>query len=70
MARVFSETLAPGVKVGGPCQSVSYMYAHDYGTFRGWTKFLQGTEGKMDFYSFHCYDYFGEVDETHELNDG
>ncbi len=53
--------LAPGVKVGGPCQSVSYMYAHDYGTFRGWCKFLDGTEGKMDFYSFHCYDYFGEV---------
>ncbi|WP_041745427.1 hypothetical protein [Coraliomargarita akajimensis] len=50
--------LAPGVKVGGPCQPVSYMYANAYGTFRGFASFIDATEGKMDFYSFHCYDYF------------
>ena len=50
--------LTPEVKVGGLCKSVSYFFRSNYHTSIGLRKFMELTEGKMDFYSFHSYDYF------------
>lgn len=48
----------PEVLVGGMCQSVSYFFRSNYQNFVGLEGFIKNTEGKMDFYSFHSYDYF------------
>ena len=49
--------LTPDVKVGGMCQSVSYFFRDNYQNFKGMKGFFDLTDGKMDFYSFHSYDY-------------
>ncbi|VGO17457.1 Beta-porphyranase A [Pontiella desulfatans] len=49
--------LTPEVKVGGMCQSVSYFFRDNYQNFNGFKGFIQNTQGRMDFYSFHSYDY-------------
>ncbi len=48
----------PTVRVGGPCLSVAYFYRDNYRLFEGIKYFMDKTEGKMDFYSFHAYDFF------------
>ncbi|MGC6455284.1 MAG: beta-agarase [Coraliomargaritaceae bacterium] len=48
----------PEVEVGGMCQSVSYFYRENYQNFSGMQGFYDATDGQMDFYSFHSYDYF------------
>lgn len=48
----------PEVQVGGLCMSVSHFYCGNYSHFKGMKSFIDYTDGKMDFYSFHSYDYF------------
>ena len=48
----------PGVKVGGPCLSVAYFYRNNYKLWNGMKNFMDRTGGRMDFYSFHAYDFF------------
>ena len=55
MERVHETT--PDVKVGGLCMSVCYFYRGDYKSFNGLKNFIDFTGGRMDFYSFHTYDY-------------
>jgi len=50
----------PGVKVGGPCLPVPYFYGRGFRSFRGLQAFIDGTQCRMDFYSFHVYDYLRE----------
>lgn len=57
----FEEEL-PDVLVGGMCQSVSYFWRENYQNFNGMSGFYDNTDGQMDFYSFHTYDYFDWVD--------
>lgn len=52
--------VAPGVKVGGPCSAVAYFYKDEYDAFQGFSKFIDATECRMDFYSFHIYDFLSE----------
>ncbi|RME93837.1 MAG: beta-agarase, partial [Verrucomicrobia bacterium] len=47
----------PEVKVGGLCMPVSYFYRNDYRAFDGLKGFIDNTGCRMDFYSFHVYDY-------------
>ena len=54
----------PEVKVGGLCMSVAYMYRDDYRSWKGLKQFIDMTEGKMDFYSFHAYDFVRWENET------
>jgi hypothetical protein len=56
MDAVHRET--PGVKVGGLCMSVAYFYRDDYRLWKGMKDFMDRTGGRMDFYSFHAYDFF------------
>ena len=58
--RVHAET--PDVLVGGPCLSIAYFYSRGYRSFRSLTDFVDATDGQMDFYSFHVYD-FHEIEE-------
>ncbi len=44
-------------KVGGACMSVCYMYNQNYRSWQGFKNFLDNTDGQLDFYSFHVYDY-------------
>lgn len=53
----------PEVKVGGLCMSVAYFFRENYNSFTGLRKFIDFTDGKMDFYSFHSYDYFKWTDD-------
>lgn len=53
----FVHRATPGVKVGGPCLPVCYFYRNEYNAFDGLTEFIERTDAKMDFYSFHTYDY-------------
>ena len=46
-----------GVKVGGLCMSVAYMYRDRYRVFGSFKKFIDNTGCRLDFYSFHVYDY-------------
>ena len=48
---------APGVKVGGLCMPVAYMYRDRYRVFGSLKKFIDNTDCRLDFYSFHVYDY-------------
>lgn len=50
--------LTPSVQVGGPCLSVAYFYRDNYKLFSGLKYFMDETDGEMDFYSFHAYDFF------------
>lgn len=47
----------PEVQVGGPCLPVCYFYRNNYKSFNSLMRFIETTEGKMDFYSYHVYDY-------------
>ncbi|MDF7824817.1 hypothetical protein P4B35_12400 [Pontiellaceae bacterium B12227] len=47
----------PEVKVGGLCSPVCYFYRSNYKSFNGLKQFIDATEGRMDFYSYHVYDY-------------
>ncbi|MBM3878220.1 MAG: beta-agarase [Verrucomicrobia bacterium] len=47
----------PEVKVGGLCMSVSYFFRDNYRAFDGLKDFMDNTGGRLDFYSFHVYDY-------------
>jgi hypothetical protein len=47
----------PDIKVGGPCLSIAYFYRDDYRLWKGMKDFMDGTGGKLDFYSFHTYDF-------------
>lgn len=58
MEAVHRET--PGVLVGGPCLPVAYFYRNQYTAFDGLRAFIDNTGGRLDFYSFHCYDYLRE----------
>lgn len=49
--------LTPNVKVGGLCSPVCSFYRNNYKSFGGLKSFIDLTLGKMDFYSFHVYDY-------------
>ncbi|EMI47076.1 beta-agarase [Rhodopirellula sp. SWK7] len=53
----FVHRATPGVKVGGPCLSVCYFYRNEYKAFDGLKDFIERTDAKLDFYSFHTYDY-------------
>lgn len=56
MEKVHAAT--PDVKVGGLCMSVCYFYRGNYRSFNtGIKNFIDNTDCKMDFYSFHTYDY-------------
>ncbi|MGJ8639965.1 MAG: beta-agarase [Opitutaceae bacterium] len=65
MHEVFQEEL-PEVLVGGPCMSVAYMFESDYRAFNSMRDFIDKTEGKMDFYSFHAYDYINYTGDEFE----
>ncbi|MGC6424715.1 MAG: beta-agarase [Lentimonas sp.] len=52
------QKLCPDVKVGGYCNSVSYFFQDEYRVWDSFETFMRNTEGKLDFYSFHSYDYF------------
>lgn len=43
--------------IGGPCMSVGYFYKNNYQYFSTLSKFIDNTQCKLDFYSFHVYDY-------------
>jgi len=60
---VFSQEL-PDVMVGGPCLSVAYLFESDYRAFNSISDFVTKTEGKLDFYSFHAYDYINYTGEA------
>jgi len=44
--------------VGGPCSPVSYYYRDNYSNFSKLAGFIDATQGKLDFYSFHVYDFY------------
>ena len=48
----------PDVRVGGPCLSVAYFYRNNYTMWNGMKDFMDRTGGRLDFYSFHAYDFF------------
>ncbi len=55
-----------GVKVGGLCMSVAYMYRDLYRVFGSLKKFIDNTDCRLDFYSFHVYDYvYWKDDDFH-----
>ncbi len=62
MEQVHQDT--PGVLVGGPCNSVGYFYSEAYRAFQGVRNFIDATAGRMDFYSFHVYDYHRWQDDA------
>jgi hypothetical protein len=45
------------VMVGGPCASTAWYYNNNYKDFRYFSDFVDATFGKLDFYSFHVYDF-------------
>ena len=51
------KSLGLDVQVGGPCLPVAYYYKEQYKKFKGIRSFIDGTKGKLDFYSFHVYDF-------------
>ncbi|MFR9566256.1 MAG: hypothetical protein SNH13_03230, partial [Rikenellaceae bacterium] len=52
--------------VGGPCFSVSNFYNNEYRSKSLYT-FIDNTNNKLDFYSFHSYDYYRWNEETKEF---
>ena len=51
------KALTPEVAVGGFCNSVAYFYQRGFDVFDGMATFMAKTDAKLDFYSFHVYDY-------------
>ena len=51
------KSMGLNVQVGGPCLPVAYYYKQQYKKFKGIRSFIDGTKGKLDFYSFHVYDF-------------
>ncbi|MFR9651109.1 MAG: hypothetical protein SNG35_03685 [Rikenellaceae bacterium] len=51
------DAMGLNVKVGGPCLSVSNFYGNGFKNTKQVTDFIDATENKLDFYSFHTYDY-------------
>ena len=45
--------------IGGPCSSGANYYYNNYQQFLKLGKFIDLTQGKLDFYSFHVYDSYG-----------
>jgi len=43
--------------IGGPCYSTAYYYKKNYTGLSGLSDFIDRTECKLDFYSFHVYDF-------------
>ncbi len=43
--------------IGGPCMSVGYFYKNNYQYLSTLSKFIDNTQCKLDFYSFHVYDF-------------
>ncbi|MGC6456269.1 MAG: beta-agarase [Coraliomargaritaceae bacterium] len=58
------QKLSPDVKVGGYCSSVSYFFQDEYRVWDSFEKFMLNTDGKLDFYSFHTYDYYRLESDT------
>jgi len=60
--------------VGGPCSSVGYYYRNRYQSLDNFTNFIDNTNAKLDFYSFHVYDYMrwnaGKNDFTGRVSTG
>ncbi len=54
-------------KVGGPCSSVTYYYKKEYASLGSMTKFIDGTDNKLDFYSSHSYDYMRWDDDAYDF---
>lgn len=52
-----AKQVVPDVKIGGPCSSVAYYYRKNYANLSHFTQFIDNTDCKLDFYSFHVYDY-------------
>jgi len=44
--------------IGGPCQSTCSFYSANYQQFLKFANFIDLTQGKLDFYSFHMYDFY------------
>jgi len=44
-------------EIGGPCYSVGFFYKRDYQNLQTFTKFIRNTQARLDFYSFHVYDF-------------
>ena len=55
--REIVQKATPEVKVGGLCMSVCYFYRRNYNGFNAIKNFMDMTNGELDFYSFHTYDY-------------
>ncbi|MGQ1783715.1 MULTISPECIES: T9SS type A sorting domain-containing protein [unclassified Saccharicrinis] len=53
--------------IGGPCSSVSNYHKNEYRNLRGITNFISNTEFKLDFYSFHSYDYMKWDDDANDF---
>lgn len=50
--------LQVSIMVGGPCSPVAYYYRDNYTNFSKLSDFIDATQGKLDFYSFHVYDFY------------
>ena len=59
--------LGTPVMVGGPCASTIWYYNNNYQNFSQFTDFVDATAGKLDFYSFHVYDFHRWDSITHNL---
>lgn len=53
----------PEVQVGGPCLSIAYFYKKGYKALDGFASFIANTGCRLDFYSFHVYDFLRGGDE-------
>ncbi len=49
------------VQVGGPCLPVAYFYKKGYKGLDGLASFIANTGCRLDFYSFHVYDFLRDV---------
>lgn len=61
------------IEVGGPAHAISSYSRFGYHSFKGMQKFIDNTRGELDFYSFHVYDYYVDVDagkNATEINSG
>jgi len=55
------------VEVGGPCLSVGYFYKSNFNALSQITDFIDRTQGNLDFYSFHIYDYMSWDDDIFDF---
>ncbi|GAF02722.1 T9SS type A sorting domain-containing protein [Saccharicrinis fermentans] len=63
------KVVAEGVntQIGGPCSSVSNYHKNEYKNLGGITNFMSNTDFKLDFYSFHSYDYMHWDDDANDF---